>query len=329
MDFLTDRLGLRRPPARVDLGVVCTPVVRYEQALGPAVWVKRDDLNSPAPAPGGNKVRALEYLLAPASSQTTIVTVGGEGSTHVLATAVHSARMGLRTIAWRWPHFLNEIGADTSAAISRHCLSSPMTSGPISAFLRGRLRALQPDHLWVPFGGASPLGLLGHVNAAFELADQIKRGELPLPSAIYCPHGTGGTAAGLALGLALAAVDATVVAVRAGPRSGIESLRLRRFAHGAMKLLEAHSPRVELRHPDLRIRVDHRWYSGAYARPLPEAQPIAAAARPHGLWLDGTYTARTATAAVEEARATGRPTLLWHTFDSRWLASPSSAPGAT
>ncbi|MEJ2433914.1 MAG: hypothetical protein P8Y53_12425, partial [Pseudolabrys sp.] len=47
-----------------------------------------------------------------------------------------------------------------------------------------------------------------------ELADQVGRGELPEPRAVFLPYGTGGTAVGLALGLQLGGLASRVVAVR-------------------------------------------------------------------------------------------------------------------
>src|SRR5919199_4114314 len=87
------------------------------------------------------------------------------------------------------------------------------TRHPAEAVLRAWLRRLRPRTHWVPAGGSSPLGALGHVNAALELAEQVRRGHRPAPARLVVPFGTGGTAAGLALGLALAGLEATVVAV--------------------------------------------------------------------------------------------------------------------
>ena len=54
--------------------------------------MKREDLSSDVL--GGNKVRSLEFLLGGVVEGDTVLTLGGEGSTHVLATAVHAARLG-------------------------------------------------------------------------------------------------------------------------------------------------------------------------------------------------------------------------------------------
>src|SRR6185503_4585133 len=71
------------------------------------LWIKRDDLN--APMIGGNKVRALEFLLGSVRAGDTVLTLGGAGSTHVLATAIHARRLGAGTMAIRWQHDMNEI----------------------------------------------------------------------------------------------------------------------------------------------------------------------------------------------------------------------------
>src|SRR2546426_8444613 len=52
---------------------------------------------------GGNKVRALEFLLAGARPGTVFVTLGGTGSTHCLATAIHAAAAGGRAVLAQIP----------------------------------------------------------------------------------------------------------------------------------------------------------------------------------------------------------------------------------
>ena len=66
----------------------------------------------------------------------------------------------------------------------------------------------------IPTGGSSPVGILGFVNAAFELKLQVEQGEIPKPEKIYVPSGSMGTAVGLALGLKLADLDTEVQTFR-------------------------------------------------------------------------------------------------------------------
>ena len=79
-------------------------------------------------------------------------------------------------------------------------------------FLRRTTPPLNFPYLLRP-GGSVPLGCVGYVEAAAELAAQIRVGELPAPSHIVVALGSGGTAAGLAAGLKLAGLDSRLVCV--------------------------------------------------------------------------------------------------------------------
>src|SRR5690242_3070235 len=57
-----------------------------------ALWLKREDRASPRY--GGNKVRGLELLFAGVPTGSVFLTVGGSGSTHCLAVAIHAATVG-------------------------------------------------------------------------------------------------------------------------------------------------------------------------------------------------------------------------------------------
>src|SRR5438105_6614286 len=70
---------------------------RFTRALGgPQVWIKRDDLLGLAP--GGNKTRKLEFLVADALAQgaDTLVTCGAPQSNHCRITLSAAAREGLK-----------------------------------------------------------------------------------------------------------------------------------------------------------------------------------------------------------------------------------------
>src|SRR2546422_3796210 len=100
---LTERI--RGTVGRCGLGDWRAPLERAA-ALGGAVGiaeltVKREDRSSARY--GGNKVRALEFLLAGARPGTVFVTLGGTGSTHCLATAVHAAAAGGRAVLAQFP----------------------------------------------------------------------------------------------------------------------------------------------------------------------------------------------------------------------------------
>lgn len=305
---------------RAPLGVVRSPVERWGLAGGRELWVKRDDLN--APLLGGNKVRALEWLLGGVGAGDVVLTLGGEGSTHVLATAVHAGRLGARTWAVRWPHAMNPVAERVAARIAAECERAPVSSVPVAMARLAAWRLAARRHglplRWVPFGGSAPLGVLGHVNAALELAEQVRAGELPAPRRVVVPLGSGGTTAGLALGLALAGLDAEVVAARVGPRLGATAGRARRLAAATRRLVRARTGRTMP--PPVPIRVVHDVYGGAYGRALPAGTRAALQLQEAlGIRLDATYGAKACAAALALAERDPGPLLFWVTFDGRWL----------
>ena len=308
---LFERALARR--VRAAIGVSASPVEVWSLE-GTELWVKRDDLN--AAICGGNKARALQYLLGAAPAGARLVTVGGEGSTHVLATAIHGATLGHQTHAFRWRHAMNPVAHRVSAAIGERCAAAPILPATALAFAAAAWRrGVRGDH-WIPFGGTSPLGMTGHVEAAIELAVQVAAGALPPPERVFVALGTGGTAAGLALGFAVAGLPTTVVAVRCGPSLGHEAMWLRRLGARAADHLDL--PHGLPRR--MQVTVDHGAYSGAYGRPLSAARELAdQLVTERGVLLDDTYAAKACYAAARARAAAGGPVLFWHTFDARWM----------
>jgi D-cysteine desulfhydrase len=106
--------GLRRHP----LCALPTPVARLEhaaraRAVGP-LWVKCDDVSSALY--GGNKPRKLEWLIgaALARGRKGVITFGGIGTHHGLATSICARDAGLPTVLVLLPQPVTEH--------VRHCL---------------------------------------------------------------------------------------------------------------------------------------------------------------------------------------------------------------
>ncbi|HEX3160370.1 MAG TPA: pyridoxal-phosphate dependent enzyme [Gemmatimonadaceae bacterium] len=296
-----------------------SPVERVE-VEGASLWLKRDDLN--APTMGGNKVRALEFLLGAVRPGDRVLTVGGEGSTHVLATAAHAARLGAHTIAVRWPHEMHPTARVVAEEAARRCVAVYRASLP-GAVLRVAALRLRDRHLhWVPFGGSSPLGIVGHVNAALELAEQVRAGQCEPPRRVVVPVGSGGTAAGLLLGFAIAGLEVEVVGVRVGPRIGVREARVLGLAHATRQFLQRRVGAALAPIQPAGLRIVHDWYGGAYGRPHPAGTRAADLLLPaSGAILDPTYAAKAGAAALALSQRADGATLLWVTFDGRGLAS--------
>jgi D-cysteine desulfhydrase len=331
---LYDRFpGLAALP-RVVLGAYPSPIERVRLADGGELWLKRDDCNAPVAA--GNKVRALEFLLGPVRAGEVVLAVGGEGSTHIYATAVHAGRLGVRTDVIRWAHVMHPVSRAVARAIVRNAAHTSGSRWAVTGLARAmawRARSLAGDggRHYIPPGGSSPTGILGHVNAGLELAGQIADGQMPPPTHVVLPFGTGGTAAGLALGLGIAGVRTTIVAARVAPRIIANHYRVQSLIRRTRRLIRRAGYEKESL-PAVPVVIDHSAYAGEYGRPSP-AGAIAASrlsdavmdAGAPTLLLDATYAAKAGAVALalatsRGAGASGRRVLLWVTFDGRPFA---------
>lgn len=294
---LFDRFPHLAEIPHVSLRTAPTPVERIDERL----WIKRDDLT--ATPIGGNKVRALEFLLAPFEKGSRVITGGSRGSTHVLATMIHGRALGVDVVAGSWPQEMNAVARAVDERIDRETSRRHFRS-PVSAALWLTWQSWRGRNV-IPAGGTSSLGILGHVNAGMELSEQVKAGLIPEPERVVVPLGTGGTVAGLAIGLALGGLKSNVVGARVVPKIIANRSRVRR-------LIRAVLPRVE-NPPEPSFEIADDVYGGAYGRPLVQAPNETTA----GLPLDPTYSAKAFVTALRSAR--DARTLFWLTYDSGWM----------
>ena len=325
----TDIPLVRRFPAlgavpRVTLGSFPTVVDRLpgERPL----WIKRDDRNTTRY--GGNKIRALEFLLGAAQAGDTVVTIGGEGSNHVMVTAAIARRLNLKIRALRWNHEMNPEASLTAGKVRALGAEILKTTGPVQAMIKALILKRRPRVHYIPLGGTTPLGMLGHVNAGLEIGEQVRAGVMPEPAELVLPLGTGGTAAGLALGLHLAGLGTRVVAVRVGPRLVSAKWAVRwRLGQVRRRLQRLTGERID-KPPSNRLVVEHGWSGGAYGRAEPRARrPAEWLKETTGIRLDGTYSAKAFGAAWERAERATEPVLFWLTFDGRWIEESGGASG--
>jgi D-cysteine desulfhydrase len=302
---------------RVRLGAFPTAVERLPSSGG-ELWIKRDD-RSGTPL-GGNKVRSLEFLLAGLGTGDEIVTTGARGSTHALATAIYGRALGARVTVVRWPQVMNAEAYQVAAAIRGIASETHDAGTTVSALARAAIIAFRRGARWVPPGGTSPRGALGHVNAALELAEQVSAGRLPRPARIVVPLGSGGTAGGLALGLAIAGMETTLSCAVVAPRVVANKWRVLSIARRCARFIEM-ATGAKLPRPDpARIVVDRSQYGGAYGRATAggadAARWMLSAA---GIAIDTTYSSKAFAAAMAHAASeeSAGPTLFWLTYDAR------------
>jgi len=273
-----------------------------------ALWLKREDLA------GGNKVRGLEFLLRGAPPRSVFVTIGGEGSSHALATARAAQTQGYRTAV--------AVFAQPETDASRSVVSAMATAAnlvvrasSVVTLPWAVLRAWRAAHQlgrgkprWIPGGGADPRAVIGHFLATLELTHQL---DTP-PDAIVAPLGTGGTAAGIALGVAWLGWPTRVIGVRVSPRIVANRWRTLRLARKAASLLRQAGLEFTVPRASLRVDVVDGMGKG-YGHPTPEGERARALALDYGVRLDPTYGAKAFGALLSPTYHAPR-TVFWNTF---------------
>lgn len=144
--------------------------------------------------------------------------------------------------------------------------------------------------------GSSPVGALGYVEGAFEIAAQVSAGTLPRPGTIVCAVGSGGTLAGLLLGLPLAGLAGVrVEGVLVSDALPLDEARIAKLAGRTAALLRKRGATVPAdavpTAADVILARDA--LGPGYGHPTAEATEAAtlAAAR-WDLALDPVYTAK-------------------------------------
>jgi len=226
---MTDGLGRLDELPRVRLAPDPTPLERLanieREIAGPHLYVKRDDTQPLAF--GGNKVRQLEFYFGEAreAGADVVLITGAVQSNFCRTCAAFAARLSMEchiqmedrvpkgdplyhssgnvlvarllgATLHSYPHGENEAGADAQLE-------------EIAAGLRAEGRTPYVIHL-AP--GHPPVGALGYVVGARELAGQLKAADIR-PSAFVVPSGSGATHAGFLFGLRALGIDAPVLGV--------------------------------------------------------------------------------------------------------------------
>jgi D-cysteine desulfhydrase len=290
---------------RLALGRWPTPVRALDVGGDEPLWCK--DEGRSAPGYGGNKIRKLEWVLPRVPAGSALITAGAVGSNHVLATALHGRRQGLRVHAVLVPQ-PGTAAARRNAGVSAALLHGVWPAGNEAAAVGALARAVgaawredgrRPAVVWI--GGSTSHGVLGWVGGGLELAAQVTRGELPAPRRVYVPAGSGGIAAGLLVGLAAAGLRCEVHAVRVADRVWANRRAVLTLARLAVRRLREAGATV----PDVDPRalvLDQRWFGSGYGHPTRAGHRAGELAGAAGLPIEPTYSAKTLAAAAHAVR---------------------------
>jgi len=307
----------------VSLGEFPTPVEKLEQ-LGqvinaPHLYAKRDDLSGKLY--GGNKVRALEFLLGDVlrSDYKQVIALGFPASCQALAQAIYAKQLGIKSMAVLFRKVNSEQGR-------RHLLMYQSIGAevyPLGLIPVFRLMkyTLQRAHFPKFLEASSPLGMMGYVSAGFELKNQIDRGLLPEPELVYVALATMGTAVGLALGFKAAGLRSRVVSVHLGnPRATPRNMaKLFRATNKLLRTYDHSFPKFEVSENDFDVQYDFnrpkgRLLSEAGAQAMKQAKELAY------LQLDEMFTANAFAALLADADKgllRDKIVLWWNSYNSR------------
>lgn len=316
----------------ISLGEFPTPVDRLIN-LGAgggteALYIKREDLSGKVY--GGNKIRKLEFLLAEAlsSGAKEVLTFGAAGSNHCLATAICSRKLGIKSISMLVPQ-------PNARTISRNLLMSYHEGAELHHYsnsflvnlgtryqlLKHRIKTGRFPYV-IPPGGSSPTGVLGTVNAAFELKEQIKEGVMPEPDRIYVAFSTMGTAIGLILGLIAAELKSRVICVRTAEKNLVTESKMGALFNRTsawLHSLDANFP--DLRYSKMSFEINDDFFGEKYGLFTREAvSAIKLMKEKEGITLEGTYTGKTLAALLADLKKRdfkNKVFLFWNTFNSR------------
>jgi D-cysteine desulfhydrase len=320
-----------RPLGRLDTPVEALPVL--DGAADVRLFIKRDDRTSDVY--GGNKVRKLEHILADAAllGRRTLITTGGAGTNHGLATALHAGALGfdVRLVVFHQP-VTEQVRRNVRGFVHAGARVE-YAGGEAAALYRVRqawreAQAAGEAPYFVMPGGSSRLGAVGYVNAALELAAQVRAGVLPEPDRIFVPLGSCGTAAGLVVGCRLAGLRSRVMAVRVTTPLMANSMAVRYLAGDVLRWLRQSGgvPDVTLGGDSLDVVTDQ--HGAGYGHPT-EAGAAAAEWLAPRAPADPSYSAKALAACLDYCRRSARPgetVLYWHTSNA--AAFPESADAA-
>lgn len=301
-----------------DLPTAVAPLPKISDRL----WIKRDDLCGQTY--GGNKWRKLALVMPHALQRSArrIVTVGGLGTHHGLATAIACRELGLACDILLFdqpltPHvrenlqLMNHYGARLN-----YCGSMARALAAYAA----HPRRLDPHSYFLFAGASNPIGVCAYIDAALELDEQITNGDLPEPEAVYCAVGSTGTLAGLTLGLQICGRDIPVYGVRVidshlGPFPACTPSTTHKLMRQTLAWIHKHAGADTEIAPARPRMLDH-YFGDGYGVPTAAGTRAQQTASHAGITLDPTYTAKAFAAALDGLGEFDGPVLYWHTLSS-------------
>ena len=305
------------------------PLPRFSAALaascpggrGPEVWVKRDDLLGLAP--GGNKTRKLEFLVADALAQgaDTLVTCGAPQSNHCRITLAAAVKEGLKcrfVIEERVPGSFSET-ASGNHFMFRLLGVEDLTVVPAGTDMGAAMRRVADElarqgrkAYVIPGGGSNALGGLGYVACAQELQQQLYEQGLAFDRVVV-GSGSSGTHGGLVAGFLGNRIAIPLLGIGVSRDPDTQAPLVLKEAQAVCDLLG-----LGLTVPAEAVQCVGGWWQPKYSVPNPAmVEAVQMLARTEALLLDPVYTGKVMAGLIGLARqgviGAGERVLFLHT----------------
>ena len=281
---------------------------RFTQALGgPQVWIKRDDMLGLAP--GGNKTRKLEFLVADALAQgaDTLVTCGAPQSNHCRITLTAARREGLKcrfVIEERVPNSYR-VDASGNHFLFRLLGVDSITVVPAGTNMREAMQRVAEEvaaaggkAYVISGGGSNALGGLGYVACAQELQQQFYEQGVRIDRVVV-GSGSSGTHGGLLAGFLGNRIGIPIVGIGVSRDPADQDPLVHQEAQAVADLLGL----------DMTVPREAVLTFGEYWRPkysVPNTKMVEAVqmlARTEGILLDPVYTGKVMAGLIGLSRA--------------------------
>ncbi|MCX7273472.1 MAG: D-cysteine desulfhydrase [Burkholderiales bacterium] len=281
---------------------------RFTQALGgPQVWIKRDDMLGLAP--GGNKTRKLEFLVADALAQgaDTLVTCGAPQSNHCRITLTAARREGLKcrfVIEERVPNSYR-VDASGNHFLFRLLGVDGITVVPAGTNMREAMQRVADEvaaaggkAYVISGGGSNAVGGLGYVACAQELQQQFFEQGVRIDRVVV-GSGSSGTHGGLLAGFLGNRIGIPIVGIGVSRDPADQDPLVHQEAQAVADLLGL----------DMTVPREAVLTFGDYWRPkysIPNTKMVEAVqmlARTEGILLDPVYTGKVMAGLIGLSRA--------------------------
>ncbi|MHA1474361.1 MAG: 1-aminocyclopropane-1-carboxylate deaminase/D-cysteine desulfhydrase [Promethearchaeota archaeon] len=309
-----------------------TPVekmVKTNELLGGMnIWIKRDDLTNVKY--GGNKPRKYEFVIPYVQKRKKkhVLTVGGLGTNHGLATTIFARDFGIRTSLYLYNQPLTQHVRENLLCHYFYGAELNYTKD-----IKGTVYHLTKDLIrdWSSYylcaGASNSVGTIGFINAGLELADQIIKGDIPEPDKLFVAVGSMGMVIGLYIGLELAGLKTKIMGICVVDEKFNSVKKLNNLSRKTLKRLR----KIDKSIPEVtnklleRLTINRSFFGGGYGRITYEGLEAIEIAKNDGIELDPVYTGKTFSALVDYCRnnpnAKNETILYWHSKNSVDLSS--------